>query len=397
MTDYYWYAIDPVDILLMRESKPFSPAEGSWAKGMFPPMPSTVFQALRSLTAWQNDEDDRTARNLQFLGPFLVQEVGSELVLWLPTPKDLLAAYLNPDETDLEEARNYKEANPGWEKLERLQPLDANYPGGEFFGFSPTQYAASELAPMVPPAENQGYGKVYAWMKSSALKHYLEGNLSAITAQDFWTDGDPWGLQVLPHIQVEMGTRQVKSEDGYFTEVAVRMRSGWKLVAGLTVQLETAAVRLGGEGHRALVEPLNDFQPWKELEDFLQPLNSDSDTAYLLTPGLAHVDVPDRAVFGLYPSSWKEYLRGCVGDRPLLWGGMSTFQKRRESDGKAHPKETAFAPQRAYVPPGTVYRFKKGAGLNESLRRPLLPIGNANWLQTLQTLGYGTLLWNRAK
>ncbi|MGA7953992.1 MAG: type III-B CRISPR module-associated Cmr3 family protein [Gloeobacterales cyanobacterium] len=78
-----WYTIEPLDVLLFRESKPFSPGEGSWAKGLFPPMPVTVFQALRSTLP----EYNRQERNLDFLGPFLLD---SEDTLWLPTPKDLL-------------------------------------------------------------------------------------------------------------------------------------------------------------------------------------------------------------------------------------------------------------------------------------------------------------------
>ena len=50
----YWYAIEPLDVLLFREAKPFSPGEGSWAKGLFPPLPSTVFQALRSILPHRN-------------------------------------------------------------------------------------------------------------------------------------------------------------------------------------------------------------------------------------------------------------------------------------------------------------------------------------------------------
>lgn len=397
MTNYHWYTIDPVDILLMREAKPFSPTEGAWAKGQFPPMPSTTFQALRSLTPWQSVEVDRTARHLNFLGPFLVQQQSDRLTLWLPTPKDLLAVYPQVADSTDEAAQEYKAANPGWHRLERLQPLDATYPGGEFFGFSSTQVAIAELAPMVSPPANQRYGKVYSWINATALKHYLEGNLSAIAEHDFLT-GDPWSLQVLPHNQLEVGTRQVKDEDGFFTEVAVRMHPGWQLVAGLTVQLAAAAVRLGGEGHRVLVQPLGqEFQPWQDLLPFLQPTH-DSDTAYLLTPGLAQVDLPDRphrTVFGLYPSVWQSDLRGCVGDRSLVWGGMSMFQKPGESS-----TTTAFAPQRAYVPPGTVYRFKERRAIAaaESLHwRQLLPNGHDNWLQTLQTHGYGTLLWNHSK
>lgn len=84
---WYWYKIEPLDILLFRESKPFSPGDGSWAKGQFPPAPITVFQALRSaLEARTNKEDKK--RDLSFLGPFLLD--GNDN-LYLTTPKDLIA------------------------------------------------------------------------------------------------------------------------------------------------------------------------------------------------------------------------------------------------------------------------------------------------------------------
>jgi CRISPR-associated protein Cmr3 len=53
-----WYAIAPLDVLLFREAKPFSPGEGAWAKGIFPPLPTVVFQALRSVLP-------PTARNIE--------------------------------------------------------------------------------------------------------------------------------------------------------------------------------------------------------------------------------------------------------------------------------------------------------------------------------------------
>ena len=51
-----WFRITPLDVLLFREAKPFSPVEGAWAKGLFPPMPITEFQAMRSLLEhWEKD------------------------------------------------------------------------------------------------------------------------------------------------------------------------------------------------------------------------------------------------------------------------------------------------------------------------------------------------------
>lgn len=86
----HWYSLTPVDVLLFRESKPFSPGEGAWAKGQFPPLPVTVFQAMRSAIAPYATRAQRQKRDLSFLGPFLRQD---ETTLWLPTPKDLVCVF----------------------------------------------------------------------------------------------------------------------------------------------------------------------------------------------------------------------------------------------------------------------------------------------------------------
>lgn len=83
----FWYAIEPLDVLLFREAKPFSPGEGSWAKGQFPPMPITVFQALRWLENFYGLEEKDKRRDLNFIGPFLMD---ADNQVWLPTPKDLI-------------------------------------------------------------------------------------------------------------------------------------------------------------------------------------------------------------------------------------------------------------------------------------------------------------------
>lgn len=91
-----WYALEPLDVLLFREARPFSPGEGAWAKGLFPPMPSTLFQALRSALP----QDSSTDRNLCFIGPFLLD---GEDTLWVPTPRDLLFVCPNSKTKELGE------------------------------------------------------------------------------------------------------------------------------------------------------------------------------------------------------------------------------------------------------------------------------------------------------
>jgi CRISPR-associated protein Cmr3 len=71
----------------------------------------------------------------------------------------------------------------------------------------------------------------------------------------------------------------------------------------------------------------------------------------------------------------------------LLWGGVSTFRRAAQA---MHSAEESFAllPQRAFVPPGTVYAFH-----SPPPEQALLPSHSSVWLQTFQQLNYGKLLW----
>ena len=367
-----WYTLEPLDVLLFRESKPFSPGEGSWAKGLFPPMPNTVFQALRSTLP----EDNRQERNLDFLGPFLLD---SEDTLWLPTPKDLLRVRTktsNGTEGTPEDDSGDKSASHPDDKFLRLQPVDTQNAPWKHLCFD-------GLPPLVPPALAPGQficGRPEPWIKTEALDHYLEGKSLAST--DFHSN--PWSVQVLPHIQMQADKRQVKTEEGYFTEVATRLHSGWRLVAAFSAVVERTVVRLGGEGHRALVDvaPAQALAEWEKLNRASAPTSPTF--AYLLTPGLAQIG--DEPLYGTYPSRWAG-LQGCATDRALLWGGVSTLRRLE--------RETNFAllPQRAFVPPGTVYVFNAEPPVGEAL----LPTVQEKWLDTFKKLNYGKLLWGTTK
>ena len=363
----YWYAIDPLDVLLFREAKPFSPGEGSWAKGLFPPLPSTVFQALRSALP----RYEQSIRDLEFLGPFLLHAD----TLWLPTPKDLLAVKFQPEvdpelpEDDLDEKTH------DWHQTLRFQPA------GRESRWKHLCFNSNGLPPMVTPDSNvqqkRRICRPHPWIKAEALSRYLKGE--EIKSQDFHPD--PWSVQILPHIHMESGTKQVRDEEGYFTEIAMRLHSGWQLVAGMSAKLEQTVVRLGGEGHRAMVSLLPDFQQWQQLEAYTKP---EGDFAYLLTPGLAE---KQAGVYGVYPNIWQENLKGCVSDRPLLWGGVSSIKRKDQAT-----EEFALLPQRAFVPPGTVYLFDTIPAVVN-----LLPTGEGNWLTTFRQLNYGKLLWGQRR
>jgi CRISPR-associated protein Cmr3 len=373
-----WYAIAPLDVLLFREAKPFSPGEGAWAKGIFPPLPTVVFQALRSALPAYSQKN----RDLEFMGPFLLDD---QQTLWLPTPKDLLCVQT----CSQSEEDEYEEIVTDWDILTRLEPLTETNEAWQHLDNS--QQLPLMVAPDLDP-QQRICGRPQPWIKAEALAKYLKGN-NQLYSSDFHEN--PWDIQILPHTHIEPGTRQVKSEGGYFTEVAVRMHSGWQFAAQLSQDLEPTVVRLGGEGHRALITPIAEPTGWSDLQQTQQPTDSHS-YAYLLTPGLAEME-PGEPVYGVYPGAWQEQLAGCVSDRALLWGGVSSIQRLSPSEGDQNRsngersnsrKEFALLPQRAFVPPGTIYQFKTVPDETH-----LLPSGESNWLKTFKSLNYGKLLW----
>ncbi|WP_416674384.1 type III-B CRISPR module-associated Cmr3 family protein [Egbenema bharatensis] len=393
-----WFRITPIDVLLFREAKPFRPGEGSWAKGLFPPMPITVFQAMRSLLPDYGDKKPDKQQDLRFLGPFLCD--GNEQ-LWLATPKDLIGVQ-SRREGEAEPKPDQKRASAPWESLVRLQAWNGTQEQSLGFG--------GGVAPMGPPLlprEQVVCGKPQPWMRADRLADYLAGAELGKTAdcdQSCWVCGDPWDGQILPHIQMESDRRQVLDADGYFTEVAVRLRSGWGFMVGLEglkperarqiselSQDAAAIVRLGGEGHRAIVSPISEPEPWRRLQAYEQP-DPSSSFAYVLTPGLAQVEA-DHPIYGLCPHEWQGLVQGYVGDKQLLWGGVRQVWRRRNPDDPAQAvAEFGLLPQRAFVPPGTVYVF--GEELPEVRR--LLP-GQSRQREMFETLNYGKLLWGTRK
>ncbi|WNC32611.1 MULTISPECIES: type III-B CRISPR module-associated Cmr3 family protein [unclassified Thermosynechococcus] len=368
MTELSWYRLDPLDVLLFRDSRPFQPGEGSWAKSLFPPLPITVFQALRSLC-------DSYAQNLEFLGPFLIDAKNQ---VWVDTPKDLVCiGNKSNEEVDINDRADLSKVKG----FARTQPAATDDPAWK----DVCHPLPGKLRPIVEPTlrENeQAQGRPAPLMRLDALVLYLQGKLDQLNAKEHFHDL-PWSTQVLPHIKMQTESRNVEDEAGYFTEVANRMHPGWGFVAGISVANLEGVVRIGGEGHQAQVHALKK-PPFADLERF-QGTGQET-LAYVLTPGLAPV-VADAPVYGLYPHDWQEHLIGVVGDRPLLAGGLSTFTRRNGQP------QLGYSAQRAYVRPGTIYRFAQPPSPQpQQLLGGVAPKART----TFEKLHYGQLLWGTA-
>ena len=90
--------IDAIDTLFFRDGKPFSMQEETWADGMFPPNPTVIRGALRSLWFSQNSKAFQSFKNsgsdptddLSIKGIALRRRVDSLIEDLLPAPRDMV-------------------------------------------------------------------------------------------------------------------------------------------------------------------------------------------------------------------------------------------------------------------------------------------------------------------
>jgi len=115
--DAQLWLIEPNDLLFFRDSRPFTAGETDFATGLFPPMPSTLYGAVRSWLLLANPavfERFRKGKHrvlgspcepgsLRIAGPFLYHDKRG---LLLPAPADIVirigssASKRTPDETE---------------------------------------------------------------------------------------------------------------------------------------------------------------------------------------------------------------------------------------------------------------------------------------------------------
>lgn len=393
-TKMYWHTLEPIDVLMFRDAKPFSPEVGAWATGMFPPLPITVFQALRAALSHKSQPQ----RNLDFLGAFLVDSANQ---FWLPTPKDLLCVNnANSDTNSDQPDSEFEKRTTTWQSTVRLQPANLQEDHWQHLCLD-RHFSANGLVPAIAPTLDDGKyicGRPDPWISLSGLKAYLQGN-PIQSNQDF--QPDPWSTQILPHTKMKLDSRQVRDSDGYFTEVAIRLNSGWRLAVATNEKIPSTIVRLGGEGHRALLSHT------PELDDAGQFLlgngefSSQAKIAYLLTSGVASRD----AIYTPYPFSWQDILHTYISDRPLHFGGVSRIQRRSrngESEDVGTQDEFSLTPQRAFVQAGTIYHFRQDVlSLTSTLvhnsskyeLKLLQTESETAWGQTFAKLNYGKLLF----
>lgn len=368
----YWYTLTPLDVLMFRDAKPFTPGERAWAASVFPPNGHTIAGALRGFFS------EKT--HLQLKGPFLCyQNFQGEKNLYLPRPLGFVGSIpLIPLEWNSKLAL----CHAIWDRSKPC-PLGKEK--------SVDRESKQEIE---AEKEERKYRQYLPW---TIVMKYLE--TGKIDEQDWiLSNGEPekpWQIETRSHNAIEENTRQVKDADGYFVENSIRMLPRWSLAIGINQDITTSVtLRLGGEGHRVIVERCKELErQWEQLESKSQK-NFDEggrSIAYLITPGVfERIHDDDRAICRAYPWEWKlaHTLNGnqtsgnlvsVATDRPVP---ISCRIQDRKDERKSIPAPQVFA-----APPGSMYYlnqpqelFQDSNQANQKTKR---------W----QQLGYSKLLW----
>lgn len=351
-----WLVIEPVDVWMFRDGKPFNSGEGHFANSIFPPTAITVQGMLRNLLIEQNPHsvyayrrgentrlteqigDPNTIKlgNFFMSGPYLAcwDDIG-QLERYFPLPADV--------------AQNKREElHP--RKLEKIN-LD------EFSDLNVSlarlQYVEDEQDPEP------------LWIPESVFVHdYLAGRIFGV--RDCRKEQDLFSFEIRSGIGKDYSKNTVK-EGLLYSASFVRLAGDVCLLVKVNPELyqplfpdeiTTHYAQFGGEGRLARIRHVDDSRV--NSYQFQPSASANGYKAVLLTP--AWIENP-LTIPGLKSAAYQ---------RPLSIGGWDMIQR--------HPR-----PIRQFLRPGSVFFF------GEEIPYPMLSEDVAD-MPALSKLGFGEYL-----
>ncbi len=361
-----WIAIDPLDVLLFRDSKPFTASESHRAKSLFPPNPSTFFGAIRAKII----SDELAKQSLEFndyyhgdgkleeliaevgapvgkgelrlKGPFLAAPDGNRTFkVHFPLPRDLM----QPEPG----AKGSSSMNP----LTPLEPsphgIQSNMPGGLQYLWSTAGGEAPEGVAYLSALELKKYlgDELLASQQSSERLYAYEPRVGILLQREQRT-AQPGQLYQIEFVRLEKDIRML---------LYISMKN--------TAMLEpTGLIVLGGEqrGVHFQNEQLSNLSGMESLIRTMkkQLVNSISKKkcfkVYLAAPAVFRVDCDDdRKRYGWLPS-WIDETNGFIGSyegakvqlisaaigKPNSLGGWDLAQRRPKVMCKDVPASSVY-------------------------------------------------------
>lgn len=337
MTVSQWIFIEPNDVWLFRDNKPFSAQQNFVARGQFPPNPQVMQGAVRTHAYHDNPQHpivtDAQMDNLLLEGPYLAKrhEDGKSYTRYFPTPMDLLFK----EDTDTDKAKN---KNKGKDEDDEgvvegsFYTLEVGVPQSDILTDLPTGWRL-----LHNPAENLKASE--GWLDEAQLRAYLQGTLKVgtLTRQS--------GIaQREERVGIGLDYTRKANRDGMFYHAQfIRLQEGFGLLLSTVYKdklfAQEGMIRVGGEsrfGHYALAPTPDSLWINQAKRTRLKVV--------LLTP--AYFEDGWQPAGG----AWS----GWVGDGVLVSAVIGKPEAISGWDiAKNEPK-----PLRHFVPAGSVYYFE---------------------------------------
>jgi CRISPR-associated protein Cmr3 len=339
--------LEPLDVWLFRDGRPFDALSDHRAATRFPPYPTVMQGAIRShhlAVQGINLRDAAAIRaavgtaedfgGLRLRGPFVARRVGERVVRYFPQPAD--AVSLKDAAVDAL-PRDPLETGP--ERLPWLQPAT---PPRE----PPASLVTSAPTPRLLGLDDEpGKGREGLWLPEDALCRYLRGNaVAALPGEALFARESRFGI-------ARDDTRRTTREGALYEVEFVRPAPD----VGLLAEVEGYAgwppqglMRLGGEGHGARFAQVGHAEsdlagvgvaPWPAPPDPLPARFK----VYFATPTYFAGGWQPAAGWGRFFAGPVELVAAAIG--------------RYESVGGFDLARNGHKPARRYVPAGSVYYF----------------------------------------
>jgi CRISPR-associated protein Cmr3 len=390
MTEFFWYKLTPLDVLMFRDAKPFSPQERAWAGSVFPPNNHAIAGALRSSFDING--------NIQIKGTFL----SCDEKLYFPRPFNYVSQNRLTPIAWLED--NHPSKQMLWDKSkpvplvigDRKEPNDKENEDQKVY----RQFLPHDVVLKILKADPLDPLKEEHW-----LVNEKQDKLKVSEKQN-----KPWIVETRSHNTLQDGTRQVKESDGYFVENAVRLVEGWGLAiavdkttdAKLNSKAKPLVMRLGGEGHRVLLERCDAFDTqWDSLQEVSKTNfeKGDRSLAYMVTNGVfervTDRGTPkkaryERSLCRPYPWEWDlADVDNGSSDRRVLVSVATDKPVPISCRFRNAENESVPAPQVFAAPAGSVYYLDRPAELWQNLPEYM----QKKSLKVWHDLGYAEMFW----
>jgi len=348
--------IEPVDVWLFRDGRPFDAGSDHRAASLFPPPPTVMQGAVRSYHLIVAGVDLRDAiavraavgtaedyRNLRLRGPFLARREEDRVRRYLPVPADAL----------LEEAPatvNRQTAAPANEKEWQARPLRPE-------DLSARGILTSAPTPRLLWSEGGASKREAGWMDEDAVVKYLKGAPAKATPSAVLFKHES-------RIGLELDdSRRTATEHALYEVQFVRPAKDVGLdleVEGLEDWPPTGMMQVGGERRAAYYGPSNSA-PWPSFREGPDPL-----------PARFKLLLATPACFaqGWQPATWSRFFDGSA---ELVAAALHRY----EALGGYDLAKGEHKPSRRYVPAGSVYFFESNG--RTRLRSDLLNDALTDW------------------